>query len=350
MQENEKIYPFESSDYVSNVQKNVAVFNYKFGIKNLESESYEHSIISSFCKTNILNIIWYRDKLEKENNWRLLYSAGSVILIIFVPLFIYFQTSGWSQEGDAENRLTFAQNMASSITVILTLILALHKLISSWIEKRKFSALFHKASVDLKNILYKLEADHAIRPGNYTTLNEIETKVMEAEKEEGSVSILSNGFLQDIETAIKESRKVVDEETNTYFKTRGNPSFDLAILLTTSSQNASTLFGLLKNKNVDIEALKEEVKEEKKEQKEKESKIAEKSLNLELKMKQLERLTVKEVKLANRLVPLEELESLTDVQKNTVKDLNNQYDILQKEIEKIEFEILSLNTELTYLR
>ena len=324
-------YDFEDNTFSSKIDGILAVFLKKFKLEGVEILDDEELLFRNFCKENIANISWYKKALGQENKYRYLYSALSVALIIFVPVFIFFNTT-FIPDYNVGN-ITYAQSLTGSITVIITLVLALHKLMTSWIEKRKFSSLFHQAQVDLMNILYKLESDYL-----YTA------KVKASFSDESN--IVNDQFLIDIEASIEQSRAIVAKETNEYFKMRGNPAFDLSETLKSSAISAKDLIGRFKNKNLDIEAMKEEAKEMKKKQEELTDTLANEEMNLDVKLQKLERLANKEGVICAQLEKLESLATPTDEQKLKIETLNEQYEALQTEAETLEFDCFKLRAKI----
>ncbi|MDO5980920.1 hypothetical protein [Flavivirga spongiicola] len=161
-----------------------------------------------------LNIEWYINKIRKVTRKKnILYTVG-IVLIILIPISIFALTKVESIKGTA------ASSSGAIITMFLTIILGLYKVTSQWFGAKKFEGLFWEASAKLKNRLYALE-DTWIDKLNRSNTNE---------------------FFIALEKEISEGRKIVQEETQSYFDNFTTSIIDVSGTLLAARNNASTLF------------------------------------------------------------------------------------------------------------
>lgn len=165
-----------------------------------------------------LNIEWYVRRLRREKVWQRLFVTGSVLLLPGIPVLIW----GLSYLSD-----TAASWSATQVTAVLTGVLAIHKSVAAWLDKRQLFGHFWRASAELKELLYSFElrwrgkavAGGALRPE------------------------LCEALLDDLARA----REIVREERRGFYELYKSPSFDVFHKLNeafTQSQSMTAQFRL----------------------------------------------------------------------------------------------------------
>lgn len=161
-----------------------------------------------------LNIEWYVRRLHIEKLWQRLFVTGSVLLLPGIPALIW----GLSHFSDSTTTWT-----ATQVTAVLTGVLAIHKSVAAWLDKRQLFGHFWRASAELKELLYSFElkwrgkavAGGALRPE------------------------LCEALVADLTRA----RQVVREERQGFYELYKSPSFDVFHKLNeafTQSQSMTT--------------------------------------------------------------------------------------------------------------
>ena len=339
-------YSFEKKKFTDTDE---LAYNGKALLNNLnltgkDLNDYEPDLIRTFCKTNIRNIAWYKKRIKTENTYRKAYGFITTVLLVGVPILVFYLTLYQSQlisgRASIEKENTFNMEIVGSlITVLPTSVLALHKLVSSWIEKRKFRSLFHQAKFDLMNILFALVDEH----GRYTGDNQnYATSVGDG--------VLSDDLVEDLQRGIKESRVIVAKETKTYFEMSATPAFDLAGTLANSATSAKSLFTSFKSKTWKLDALKKEQREQETQEKAVQDDIAKKSISLRSRLFKLERLANAEGRVCSKLDPLEKITEAdrTVIEQTAYDALEAEYEQIQLDIEELEFECFELQARLEY--
>lgn len=95
-----------------------------------------------------LNIDWYVRRLERERALQWMFTAFSVALLIGIPPLI-----AWLSHRDGTNTVW----TAAQITAMITGILAIHKTLAAWVDKRQLFGHFWRTSAELKELLYSFE-------------------------------------------------------------------------------------------------------------------------------------------------------------------------------------------------
>jgi len=114
----------------------------------LKLSDQETEALNRFVNGNIANIQWYQNRIAKENRLRIIYASITVFFLLAVPALTLILTLKAKDLGFGN-----AEMITSVLTVLLTSILGIHKLISSWMEKRKYRSLFFQAKTKLQGIL-----------------------------------------------------------------------------------------------------------------------------------------------------------------------------------------------------
>jgi hypothetical protein len=278
-------------------------------------------LIYVFGYENIMNIIWYRKHIKRETFWRTIYFFISIILLLAIPFLIWFITFHYAPQ--IEN-LETGEIIIGVISIILTSIMATHKFITSWLEKRKYLSQFYLAFTELKNILFRLEND-------YKNGQAIET----------NSNSLSEEFKHALNIAIVESRRLVTEETKQYFETLSYPNTDFTNLLINP---ASTLVKNFKSGRLDIEKMKAEKEVSENEIKAILQEIQHTETELNIKKEQVTALKIekdrkskllsKDVATTQSVLSKQEIEQITQDYKAILAKLSNlQSNIIEKESE-----------------
>jgi len=290
--------------------------SYREIIENLNLSDHvgkrNQNLIKALCGTNIRNIFYYREKIKTENLWRNIYAGISVVLVIGIPLFIFHQTYY------TEQKLDLLQYKEGFVIALVGSLLGFHKLISSWIEKRKFRSHFHQAKVDLTNIIYTLIEDHQWQDDLAEEENSQEFHYVTPELQEALI------------LGIKKSRETVDAETKQFFELSASPAFDISAVLSSSAATAQSLFTSFKSKKFEAEMnyLLEEDKEKRAEEKERKKATAKNEMDIQIISRKLKRLLDKENELNDRIDLIDAIEKS--------KRTEHEQKMLDKYLEKLE--------------
>ena len=195
----------------------------------------DKKLLNVFGYECIMNIVWYKRHIWKEQFWRVIYFSISLLLLLGIPILIWYITFEYAPKID---NLKSGETIIGVVTILLTSILAIHKFVTAWLEKRKFLSQFYSAFTELKNILFRLENDWK---------NGIAYDI--------SSNKLSEDFKNALNQAITDSRKIVTEETKQYFETLSYPNIDIYSLLSNSSTSAISLINSFKSKKWNLAKL-----------------------------------------------------------------------------------------------
>ncbi len=210
---------------------------------------------------------------------------------------------------------------------ILGSFLGVHKCVSQWIDAQKFRSNFHQAKVDLMNNLYQLIEDYA------------GTAIAEG-FEAADDSVFTETFVQALKSGVKESRKIVNEESKKYFEMVSSPSFDLSSALTSSAGTAQSLFQSYKSRRFNLEQLEQEAAEDRQEHRNSQKELNVTNAKIYSKEMRLERMEIERRKIA------QVLERVTD--ENKIEQYRAEFDAVDDEIEKILMEMYILEQERNY--
>lgn len=145
-----------------------------------------------------LNIDWYVRRLERERLMQWMFTGFSVVLLIGIPPLI-----AWlSHRDDTKTVWTAAQ-----ITAMITGILAIHKTLAAWVDKRQLFGHFWRTSAELKELLYSFEQRWH---GKAT-----------------SDAKASPEFVQAMQADIARARQIVRQERQGFYDIYQSPSFDV---------------------------------------------------------------------------------------------------------------------------
>ncbi len=178
-------------------------------------------------RTTLLNFILsyhktisrYNELRDRENKPRVLFTSISLILLLMIPLIIFHIGEASAGTG----------NITAQITALLTGLLAVHKSLSSWLDKRKVIGNFWKAESDLKTKLYAFEDKWKGKATEDSGGNP--NKIKE----------LKLNFLSEVHAAIVKARAVIQDEQSKFFDTLIYPSIDLGEMLKDTGDRAKAL-------------------------------------------------------------------------------------------------------------
>jgi hypothetical protein len=229
-----KNYSFEQKDNnrldTKLLSLNRDAFLNNIGFSNVQIAKINHPILDKFILHYYANIEWYQQRQKKENKNRKLYNVISVALLVVIPIGVFLLTAYFAERDDAT-----AEAVSSAMAAILTSIFAVHKAISSWMEKRKLNSLFHSAGSKLKTRFYGVEENwHNCLP-----------LVREGDK----TIELDQGFLKQLEEAIVFARQVVDEEQLAFYELISFPKIELSNILKSSSEDATSSLASFQSKS-----------------------------------------------------------------------------------------------------
>jgi hypothetical protein len=144
-----------------------------------------------------LNIDWYVRRIERERRLQLLFTVFSVVLLIGIPPLIALL----SQIGKD------ALNTAAVVTAMITGILAIHKTLAAWLDKRALFGHFWRTSAELKEVLYSFEQTWAGRAVTGQTVQP--------------------DFLLAMQSDIARGREIVRAERQGFYEIYQSPAFDV---------------------------------------------------------------------------------------------------------------------------
>ncbi|HWN71175.1 MAG TPA: hypothetical protein VNM90_26235 [Haliangium sp.] len=175
-----------------------------------------------------LNIDWYVRRLERERRMQLLFTAFSVVLLIGIPPLIALLS-----KIDKDTAST-----AAVITAMITGILAIHKTLAAWLDKRQLFGHFWRTSAELKEVLYSFEqtwADKAVLDG-----------------------VAQPEFLLAVQTDIGRARQIVRAERQGFYDIYQSPAFDVFQRLNEALGQGQTLAQQLRSPSLDERAAREQ--------------------------------------------------------------------------------------------
>ncbi|MFT6499914.1 MAG: hypothetical protein ACJASQ_000021 [Crocinitomicaceae bacterium] len=320
----------------SQLKYDIDVFKSKLSLgANPNLSADDESLIKSFASNNLRNISYYEYRIVEETKLQNRYNRWTVGLAIAIPVLIFSATlaAGYF----AKDNFNMIDVVTGSVTVLLASTLGAHKLITSWIEKRKYRASFHQAKVDLLNILFEL-------------INEYEDKALGQKSfaNIGHEGNLSDDFVVALKKSIRLSREVVDTEAQNFFKITGAPSFDLSSTLETSMSSAKNLVKGLKSRNSDTDRLRKE-HQTLQERKEKiEDLVQESQSDLVGKEAELDRLNKKEEWICGRIDALESINNPTPEQEAKIAELEVTHEKIEDEINQLHIDCSKLKSGIRY--
>lgn len=240
-----KYFPFEEVAFnktLPRLEKNRTILEDRL---NLDPDDLKNSNIN--YKVNSLlqifhgNIEWYQRRIKKERFWLRAYNVSTILLIILIPVSILLITEILSQSRLIN--VNTIQFYSSLFIAFLTSLFGLHRVITSWIGKRKLLSVFHEASSRLKARFYQFEdVWNSKRPIFKYGSSEV--------KEE---------FDSTVENVITVGRKIANDERSKYFQFIENPGIDLGNIFTNAFKDATSVFNNFQSRRLgkNLEELKE---------------------------------------------------------------------------------------------
>ncbi|XOV69318.1 MAG: hypothetical protein ACFHU9_09040 [Fluviicola sp.] len=294
------------------------------------------NLLKNFVRNNIRNIRWYELKIIRENSFRLLYAWITAIFVFGVPI-----TIGFATVNADELHYDGAELIGTSLTVLLASVIGVHKLITSWMEKRRYRSHFFQAKTDLQNLLFALEEKMDLLRAD---ANLLEPTSEEENKTTGSKInfMLTEEMEDELLAQLKESREIVQRETKAFFEMSAVSTFDLGSILSTSGETAKGIFKTFRSHSFDLDKKKQE--EEKARQNAEASRINKVKADIEIQSNalKLKRLTEKETLLIDKYYTLKGTMGYTD--KNELALMKKEIDTLQQQIEDLEIEEIRLQS------
>ena len=286
----------------------------------------DKKLLNVFGYECIMNIVWYKRHIWKEQFWRVIYFSISLLLLLGIPILIWYITFEYAPKID---NLKSGETIIGVVTILLTSILAIHKFVTAWLEKRKFLSQFYSAFTELKNILFRLENDWK---------NGIAYDI--------SSNKLSEDFKNALNQAITDSRKIVTEETKQYFETLSYPNIDIYSLLSNSSTSAISLINSFKSKKWNLEKLKEEVETSQIDKIKEEQKIKELEIKINIKKEKVAALRIQYDSKSKYFIEKSKIENKTELDKQEIKQLDTDIKLILPKISSLEIEIIEIESEL----
>lgn len=318
--EHKKRYDESINQNIDELKRRLKISKEDLGEEQLTESDKE--LLSTFCANTFRNIAYYDRKIQEETANRRKYGRWTVALLVLIPLVIFVVTS--EKFGDKVSEL---QSISGWTIAIIGSVLGVHKFISQWIDAQKFRTNFHQAKVELLNQLYELIEDFsgaAVAEG------------FESEED----SIFTEEFIHALKSGIRESRKIVNEESKKYFEMAASPSFDLASGLTSSAGTAQSLFQSYKSRRFNLEQLEKEAAEDRQEYRDSQKELNVSNAKIYAQQMRLERMEIERRKLAQLL------DSTTNDSK--IEQYRAEFDVIDDEIEKILMEMYVLEQERNY--
>ncbi|MCE7914783.1 MAG: hypothetical protein DYH15_08880 [Nitrosomonas sp. PRO4] len=216
----DSIYSFENEGrrkFINRESEDAALEEFAHRLEFTASDFREHrDVLLNFILNHHKLIFRYDELQNRETKWRYIFIFISLMLLCVIPGVIFIISTNNS-------------NYLAQATAILTGLLAVHKSLSSWLDKRKIIGNFWKAKSDLKTKLYAFEDKWKGQATQTVTENEIVKNK------------LKNDFLQEARSAIIEARAIVQDEQSKFFDAVTYPSIDLVEVLKDAGSNAKTL-------------------------------------------------------------------------------------------------------------
>lgn len=288
-------------------------------------------LIKKYAESSLKNIFYYRKKLVAENFWRYSYSVFTFLIVLTVPIFIFYYTDNAISSGSKVDGL---EAVGVVLTAMLTSLLGMHQLVSSWAGKRKFRSLFHQAKMDLMQVHFDLEGQAA---SSYINAHGYDY----------------SGLVDDLKAATKTCKEIVNSETRQYFELSGTPVVDLGSIFSTSMSTASSLVGTFTSKKYTsrLETLKEEEKEKKEKLGKSRDSLQQKNIALKTAYRKVARLEKRTQEIDDQMDQLEDkgLENLSPQEQNKYDKLESRFDALDDERDELADEIETLLSEIENL-
>lgn len=211
-------------------EQTLAVFAVRLGIADNAAvrealrESLRHYVIEVH-----LNIDWYVRRLERERRLQIMFTAFSVVLLIGIPVLIALLSKIGKD----------TVHTAAVITAMITGILAIHKTLAAWLDKRQLFGHFWRTSAELKEVLYSFEQTWA-------------DKVAKDE-------MVNPEFLLAMQSDVARARQIVRAEREGFYEIYQSPAFDVFQRLQDALGQGQMLAQQLRLPSMDERAAREQV-------------------------------------------------------------------------------------------
>ncbi len=187
------------------------------------------------------NIVWYQSKLWRERLKRAWYIIFSFALLITVPIFVVFIPELVQRFVATGNDPTVqnvtAQNVTAQLTAVLTSLLALHRTVSTWLDKRKVAGRWAQTSAQLKELVWSFHREWDPRDITPAVKGELEKRLRDD---------------------IAKARKLTSDEQVFFFENMSYPNIDIASVLKSSRAAAEQI--VTDNASAEIKRMDEQAK------------------------------------------------------------------------------------------
>lgn len=208
---------------IAEADKAAELFLERLGLSISASQLSTESrrLLTRYCSIHQVTIHWYMKKILKKKASQAVYFFVSAGLVILIPTGVWFLPGILDPGGEVEL-------LPAQITGAVTGLLALHRVIQTWFEKRNMIAAWWEASADLKGDLFGLEDRWRGRDG----------VIIENE----GAHVLGAAFRAELEAGIASARKIIRKEKDAFYKKLSeHPSLDVASVLSASRQDAAKI-------------------------------------------------------------------------------------------------------------
>jgi hypothetical protein len=229
MRMDENIYSFEKEGRrkfhgVASENDALRDFAQRLGYADMETSDFpEHrDTILNFI-LNLHKIIErYQELRIKESRRRIWFTILSLALLMAIPgLMIVIGL--YAESGSI---------LTAQVAAILTGLIAVHRSVSSWMDKRKVIGNFWKAESDLKTILYSFE-------------DKWKGRAVQSPSETGTEKPgLKEEFLADARICIAQAKAIVQDEQTKFFDAVTYPAIDLGDMVKNAGDSAKALMNL----------------------------------------------------------------------------------------------------------
>ena len=217
----------------------------------VSSSPDQSSAVSDELKTALINFVtqhhanikWYQSKIWRELSLRYLYFVLSLVLLAVIPIAIYVLSLDkapafvqsilpFTRSANDANTLVNGSN-ASAITAALSGLIAFHRGVTAWLDKRQLVALYSKTRAQLKTAVYTFEHDWgpSHRDAAYTEL----------------------ALINALNDAAEAALTIVSAEQDAHYEIEAAPTFGLDDLLSAATSKAGTLTTALSYKQSQLE-------------------------------------------------------------------------------------------------
>ncbi|ACY19194.1 hypothetical protein [Haliangium ochraceum] len=240
------LYSFEHASGGSvrkreSARQELPAFRKRLGLPEKTSVEVDEALLLFIVEVH-LNIAWYADRLRREDRMRRFYTIVSAVLFMAVPALVWFLSGGFdvfASDDGGEALASSAHSTAAEITAVITGLLAVHRALSAWLDKRQIHGHFWRASADLKELLYSFEESWSGRAALAAASTEdglaAATAPLTAEGE------LSTEFHEALAGEIARARQIVRKEREGFYELYKSTAFDVVQRLGDTFTQAQTM-------------------------------------------------------------------------------------------------------------